>query len=461
MSIDLLFLIFTFCLLLAGYPVALTLGGASIVMAVIVWAGGQFDGALFHAIPSRIFGVLTNPILVSIPLFVVMGYLLEKSNLAADMLGAAARLFQRSRAGLCISVTIVGTLLAASTGIVGASVVTLGLFALPSLLARGVAPHVAAGTVAASGTLGQIIPPSIVLIVLGDQISNAWQKSQLDSGNFAPDTVTVTDLFLGAILPGLLLVGLYCAYFLLFHRGTTDADLAEIEDEAVAQDVTRSTGLVLVLPLLLIIAVLGSILAGIAAPSEAAAIGAFGALLIAGRRLSWGKLNEVVQESAHLTAMIMLIVVGASLFSLTFRGLGGEETIASFLNSLPGGTLSALVLVMGLIFLLGFFLEFLEITYVVVPLVAPVLLAMPMADGSAMSPVWLGILIALNLQTSFLTPPFGVSLFYLRSVAPESLTTPQIYRGVAPFVVLQLLALGIVVAFPQLATFLPRAVFGQ
>jgi tripartite ATP-independent transporter DctM subunit len=382
-----------------------------------------------------------------------MGLVLDRSRIAADMLQAAAGLFKGSSAGLTISVTVVGLLLAASTGIVGASVVALGVVALPTLLRNGVSPHLASGTVAAAGTLGQIIPPSIVLIVLGDQMSNAWQKAQLDNGNFAPDTVSVADLFAGAFLPGLLLVGLYIAYQLVVARGQTGVQDTEPNPNAPA------LWRVLFSPLFLIAAVLGSMLLGLATATEAASVGAVGALLLAWGRLERSQFKDVVFESGHLTAMIFLIVIGASMFSLVFRGLGGEETITGFLSELPGGTYGALFLVMGVIFVLGFFLEFLEISFVVVPLVAPILLAMPMADGSAMSPVWLGVLIALNLQTSFLTPPFGVSLFYLRSVAPKTITTKVIYRGVTPFVALQLLALLVIAFFPSLATFLPTYLF--
>jgi tripartite ATP-independent transporter DctM subunit len=453
MSLDLVFLLVVFAVLLSGYPVGIALGGVSMLFAGIAYLFGAFDGGLFLALPSRLFGVMNNPVLMAIPLFVFMGLVLDRSRIAADMLQAAAGLFKGSSAGLTISVTVVGLLLAASTGIVGASVVALGVVALPTLLRNGVSPHLASGTVAAAGTLGQIIPPSIVLIVLGDQMSNAWQKAQLDNGNFAPDTVSVADLFAGAFLPGLLLVGLYIAYQLVVARG--QAEVQDPEPNPNAPALWR----VLFSPLFLIAAVLGSMLLGLATATEAASVGAVGALLLAWGRLERSQFKDVVFESGHLTAMIFLIVIGASMFSLVFRGLGGEETITGFLSELPGGTYGALFLVMGVIFVLGFFLEFLEISFVVVPLVAPILLAMPMADGSAMSPVWLGVLIALNLQTSFLTPPFGVSLFYLRSVAPKTITTKVIYRGVTPFVALQLLALLVIAFFPSLATFLPTYLF--
>lgn len=453
MSLDVLFLLVVFAVLLSGYPVGIALGGVSMVFAGAAYLLGAFDGALFLALPSRLFGVMSNPVLVSIPLFVFMGLVLDRSRIAADMLQAASGLFKGSSAGLTISVTVVGLLLAASTGIVGASVVALGVVALPTMLRNGISPQLASGTVAAAGTLGQIIPPSIVLIVLGDQMSNAWQKAQLDGGNFAPDTVSVADLFAGALLPGLLLVGFYIAYQLAVSKKHSP-----VQDVEPVQD-SPPLWRVLVSPFLLIVAVLGTMLFGLATAIEAASVGAVCALLLAWGRLDASKFKEVVFESGHLTAMIFLIVIGASMFSLVFRGLGGEETIVGFLTDLPGGTLGALLLVMAVIFVLGFFLEFLEISFVVVPLVAPILLAMPMVDGSSMSPVWLGVLIALNLQTSFLTPPFGVSLFYLRSVAPKEITTRMIYRGVVPFVGLQLLVLVIVVVFPTLATFLPTLMF--
>lgn len=459
MPLDLLLLIAVIVVLLSGYPVALVLGGVAVVFAALGMALGQFDPVLFYTLPSRLFGVMTNGVLLAIPLFVFMGLVLERSNLAGDMLDAAASLFARRRGGLTISVVLVGALMAASTGIVGASVVTLGLLALPGLLRNGVPAHLAGGTVAAAGTLGQLIPPSIVLIVLGDQMSNAWQKMQLESGEFAPEPVTVSDLFAGALLPGLLVVALFVIYLIL-----VSPPAGRQEDPAPASDpsVSGATAVKAFLPpIFLILAVLGTILAGIATASESAGLGAAGALFLARRRLDRTQLLGVLKESVHLISMIFFIIIGASIFSLVFRGLGGEATIDSVLSNLPGGTYGALVIVILIIFVLGFFLEFLEITLVVVPLIAPILLAMPMADGGAMSPVWLGVLLAINLQTSFLTPPFGLSLFYLRSVAEENLTTLQLYRGVVPFIALQLLALILVVIFPEIATILPQMLNAQ
>ena len=459
MSLDILFLIVLIGTLMLGYPVALTLGGVSILFAGLGYLLGAFDPALLLTLPSRLFGVMTNSVLVSIPLFVFMGLVLERSNIAQDMLDAAPKLFARLRGGLPVSVMIVGAVMAASTGIVGASVVTLGLLALPGLLRNGVSPQLAGGTVAAAGTLGQIIPPSIVLIVLGDQMSNAWQKMQLDAGEFAPETVSVADLFAGTLVPGLLIVTLFVLY--LIWKSPTEFNEAAANTEPEDAHDMRRLFMAFLPPVLLILAVLGSILLGLATPSEAAAIGAVGALLLARRRLNWASLNSLLQDSVHLISMIFLIVVGASVFSLVFRGLGGEETITALLSQLPGGTYGALIIVMLVIFALGFFLDFLEISLVVVPLVAPVLLAMPLADGAAMSPIWLGVLIAINLQTSFLTPPFGLSLFYLRSVAPVEITTLSLYRGVIPFIFLQIIALIIVMAWPSLATFLPHFLYGQ
>ena len=455
MSLDLLLLVVLVAVLMSGYPVALVLGGVSILFALLGHLTGGFDLILLYALPSRLFGVMTNAVLVSIPLFVFMGLVLERSKLAEDMLDASAQLFARFRGGLPISVVVVGAVMAASTGIVGASVVTLGLLALPGMLRNGVPAHLAGGTVAAAGTLGQIIPPSIVLIVLGDQMSNAWQKLQLDAGEFAPETVSVADLFAGALLPGLIIVSLFVIYLMI---RSPDSMKPEIDDPS--RVAVYSLLRAFLPPVVLIFAVLGSILFGLATPSEAAGVGAVGALLLARKRLDRVELEKLLADSVHLISMIFLIIIGASIFSLVFRGLGGEETVTRLLSDLPGGTYGALIIVMLVIFALGFFLDFLEISLVVVPLVAPVLLAMPLADGSAMNPVWLGVLIAINLQTSFLTPPFGLSLFYLRSVADESVTTTSLYRGVTPFILLQLAALVVVMIWPQLATILPEMLYG-
>jgi tripartite ATP-independent transporter DctM subunit len=356
-------------------------------------------------------------------------------------------------------VTLVGMLLAASTGIVGATVVTMGLLSLPTMLRHGYDPRLATGTICASGTLGQIIPPSIVLVLLGDVLSSSYQQAQLDMGIFSPETVSVGDLFSGALLPGLLLVAMYLLYLagVAVFRPQAMPPAATVAangdaEYSLLQRVLRG----LLPPLLLIVAVLGSIMGGFATPTEAAAVGAVGAILLAisQRQCSYVILREVVLSTTRVTSMVFLILVGASIFSLVFRGFGGDEVVADLLTTLPGGKFGAMLAVMLLMFLLGFVLDFIEITFVVVPIVGPVLLAM------GLDPVWLGIMIALNLQTSFLTPPFGFALFYLRGVAPPEVSTQQIYRGVVPFIGIQLLLLLLLAAWPQLATWLPGVVFG-
>jgi tripartite ATP-independent transporter DctM subunit len=443
--------------LLLGYPVALSLGGTALLIALLGEALGLFDPAFLHALPNRLYGIMTNETLIAVPLFVFMGVMLERSRVAEQLLDTMAMLFGPVRGGLGISVTLVGMLLAASTGIVGATVVTMGLLSLPTMLKRQYSPSLAAGTICASGTLGQIIPPSIVLVLLGDVLSGAYQQAQLDMGIWSPQTVSVGDLFVGALIPGLLLVAAYMGYLVL---------IALIKPHWVpaipaAERLHRGAGLwlrvtqVLLPPLVLIVAVLGSILYGVATPTEAAGVGAVGAMLLAAaqRQLTVQTLREVVRQTAVVTSMVFLIFIGAAIFSLVFRGFHGDERVTEFLTSLPGGTLSAVALVMLVMFLLGFILDFIEITFVVVPIVGPVLLMM------GLDPVWLGVMIAINLQTSFLTPPFGFSLFYLRGVAPPELRTAQIYRGVAPFIAIQLLMLAALALFPELATWLPGKIY--
>ncbi len=506
--------------LMTGFPVAFTLAGTSLIAAGLGWLLGVFDPALFGALPSRIFGgAMTNNVLIAVPLFLFMGVVLERSKVAEELLETMGRLFGKLRGGLGISVTLVGALLAASTGIVGATVVTMGLLSLPTMLRRGYDPALASGSIAAAGTLGQIIPPSIVLVLLGDQISNAYVNTQRAIGNFAPEPVSVGDLFAGALFPGLLLVGLYILYqvIIAWLRPETSPSipLHELDDgEPLVHRVLRA----LVPPILLIVAVLGSILAGIATPTEAAAVGSVGALLLAGLRLDearplpiyaaaislalmlvltnsldlrtsrdviepldmagillaalsclgliWGIwvslariqaaqiLGPVMQSTLLVSTMVFVILIGASVFSLVFRGLGGDELVTDFLNDLPDGITTALFLVMAVMFVLGFFLDFIEITFVVVPIVAPVLLA------HDVSPVWLGVMMAMNLQTSFLTPPFGFALFYLRGVAPPEVSTMHIYKGVAPFVIIQLVGLALLALVPGLPTWLPKVIFG-
>ncbi|WP_295879739.1 TRAP transporter large permease subunit [uncultured Thiohalocapsa sp.] len=443
--------------LLLGYPVALSLGGTALVFAYLGEWLGLFDHAFIEALPNRIYGVMTNETLIAVPLFVFMGVMLERSKVAENLLDTMALLFGPMRGGLGISVTVVGMLLAASTGIVGATVVTMGLLSLPTMLRRHYDPSVAAGTICASGTLGQIIPPSIVLVLLGDVLSAAYQQAQLDMGIFSPDTVSVGDLFIGALIPGLLLVGAYIGYMLgvaIFRPAAVPAIPAAERPQHDWRFWLRVLR-VLLPPLGLIVAVLGSILYGIATPTEAASVGAVGALLLAAvqRQLGLRTLTAVVRQTTIVTSMVFLIFIGAAVFSLVFRGFGGDEVVTDFLTGLPGGVVGAVALVMLVMFLLGFILDFIEITFVVVPIVGPVLLAM------GLDPVWLGVMIAINLQTSFLTPPFGFSLFYLRGVAPPEVTTPQIYRGVLPFIVLQLLMLGALALFPGLATWLPDTIY--
>jgi tripartite ATP-independent transporter DctM subunit len=455
-----LLLFLAVCLLLmCGYPVAFTLAGTALGFAFIGELAGGFDTAFLTALPNRLYGVMTNITLIAVPLFVFMGVMLERSRVAENLLDTMAALFGRRRGGLGYSVTLVGMLLAASTGIVGATVVTMGLLSLPTMLRRGYDPCIASGTICASGTLGQIIPPSIVLVLLGDVLSSAYQQAQLDMGVFAPDTVSVGDLFIGALLPGLLLVLLYLGY--LGYVARTRPAAMPAADEHTSEPAQAGALLPRVFkgllpPLLLIIAVLGSIIAGLATPTEAASVGAAGAILLAlvQRRCSLEILREVRRNTLRVTCMVFLILIGASVFSLVFRGFGGDDVVAELLTGLPGGKLGAILAVMLLMFMLGFVLDFIEITFVVVPIVGPVLLTM------GFDPVWLGIMIAINLQTSFLTPPFGFALFYLRGVAPAGVTTRQIYQGVMPFIGLQLLTLIILAVWPQLATWLPRTLYG-
>jgi len=454
-----LLLFLAVCLvLMAGYPVAFSLAGTALGFAFVGELTGSFDSAFLQALPNRLYGIMTNVTLIAVPLFVFMGVMLERSRVAEHLLDTMAELFGQLRGGLGYSVTIVGMLLAASTGIVGATVVTMGLLSLPTMLRHGYDPRIAAGVICASGTLGQIIPPSIVLVLLGDVLSSAYQQAQLDMGIYATDTVSVGDLFTGALIPGLLLVSLYLAWLAFVARTRPEAMPAIREHPqaagkagSLAQRVLQG----LLPPLLLIVAVLGSILAGIATPTEAASVGAIGAILLAAtrRQCTLAIFQEVMRSTTRITCMVFLILIGASVFSLVFRGFGGDVVVAELLNNLPGGKFGAMLAVMLLMFLLGFVLDFIEITFVVVPIVGPVLLAM------GIDPVWLGIMIALNLQTSFLTPPFGFALFYLRGVAPAEVSTRQIYAGVAPFIGLQLLLLLMLALWPKIATWLPDIVY--
>ena len=447
--LSLLMFAVTFLVLVAGYPVAATLAGVGLLFAFIGIIFGIFDATILGFIPSRVFGIVTNQTLIAVPLFVLMGITLERTEIAKTLLESMSRLFSIFPGGLGLAVIIVGMLMAASTGIVGATVVTMGLLALPTLLEKGYDPKLATGTIAATGTLGQIIPPSIALVLLGDVLSNAYQQAQQQQGVFAPKTVSVGDLFAGALIPGIVLVAMYS---LFMHFQTT-----EKKHNGVAVEKTRpkgnSYGLIkgFAPPFILIISVLGSILFGYATPTEAAALGAMGSLFLAAlnRNLSFSILHEISQSTMRTTAMVFFILLGASIFSLVFRGFGGDDLVQSFFADMPGGVWGAVAVVMVVIFFLGFILDFIEITYVVVPIVGPSLMAL------GVDPIWLGVLIAVNLQTSFLTPPFGFALFYLRGVAPQSISTKTIYRGVMPFVTLQLCLLGFLCLWPKLATWLP------
>lgn len=430
---------------------ALTLAGVSLLFAGIGEIAGVFDPAFISLIPNRIYGILVNQNLFAVPLFVFMGSMLEKSRIAEDLLKNMEVVFRGLPGGLGIAVILVGMLLAASTGIVGATVVTMGILSLPSMLRAGYQPALACGTLCATGTLGQIIPPSICLVLLGEVISNAYQQSQLNAGVFAPDFVSIGDLFAGAIIPGLLLVIAYGLY--VFVVAMVKPELAPGAETDGAQESDLLTALLkgLFPPVFLMVAVLGSILMGIATPTEAASVGALGAMALAASRrvLNLPVVHKVAIETTRITSMVYLILVGATIFSSIFRGFGGEELIEELFAIMPGGVVGATLVVMLVIFLLGFILDFIEITFMVVPLVGPVLL------GMGLDPVWLGVMIAINLQTSFLTPPFGFSLFYLRSVAPAEVATGDIYRGVIPFVILQLLLLILLAFQPGLATWLP------
>ena len=438
--IPLLLLVLVCCALLFGYPVAFTLSGISILFALLCVPFGIFDPAIFKSIPLRIFGIMNNVTLLAVPLFIFMGTVLERSGVASKMLENMALAFKNIRGGLSISIIVVGALLAASTGIVGATVVTMGLMSLPILIQQGYKKDFSAGLVASTGTLGQIIPPSIALVLLGDVMSNAYQRAQNNMGIFSQKTVTVGDLFVGAIIPGIMICFGYLIYTLYQNKKNLDIQFSPDAQSPSISEVLKT----LALPLVLIVLVLGSIIAGIATPTEASAIGAMGALIIAmiNRKFTLAFIKEASQKTAIVSTMIFTILIGASIFSLIFRGVGGDELINLIFGSLPGGSYTALIFVLLFVFLLGFILDFIEICYVIVPLVAPPLLMM------GFDPVWLAILLAINLQTSFLTPPFGFSLFYLRGVADESIKTAEIYKGVIPFILIQLLVLGLVLIFP-------------
>ncbi|MFO7484312.1 TRAP transporter large permease subunit [Oceanibaculum nanhaiense] len=455
--IALLMFVVTIFIVLVGYPVAFTLAGTALLFSVLGHLLGVFDYAFLTSLPARYFGTMINEVLVAVPLFVFMGVMLERSRIAEALLETMGQLFGTMRGGLGISVVLVGTLLAASTGIVGATVVTMGLLSLPAMMRAGYDPKLSSGIICASGTLGQIIPPSTVLIFIGDMLQGANQAAQLAKGNLAPTPVSVGDLFVGALLPGLMLVGLYITWILI-RSVVSPQSCPAIEMSA---DQRRGLPLriikVMVPPLLLIFAVLGSILAGFATPTESASVGAVGATILAAmnRQLNLDILKQVSRSTMTITSMVFILLLGASVFSVVFRGLGGEKVVEDVLSSLPGGQFTAVLAVMALMFLLGFFLDTFEIIFIVVPITAPVLLMM------GVDPVWLGVMIGVNLQTSFLTPPFGFALFYLRGVAARLVSTGAIYRGAVPFVAIQVFAIAILWQFPSLATWLPEVVFGS
>ena len=436
-------------LLLFGFPVALTLGGTALLFASFGVIAGHFDASFVAALSGRIFGTITNETLVAVPLFILMGVTLERAKIAEELLTAMANALGNRTGGLGMAVIIVGALLAASTGIVGATVVTMGVLALPSMLRAGYDPKLATGLICATGTLGQIIPPSIALVLLGDIMSTAYQQAQLQSGIINTQTVSVGDLFVGSLIPGLVLVGLYLSYLLFVGwRNPASCPAPKAEKEVANTNVIGA----IIPPLALITIVLGSIILGAATPTEAAGVGAVGAMILAAYKsaLSSTVIKEIARSTMETTSMVFLILIGAALFSLVFRGFGGDEIIEAFFESLGGGPHVALLIVMLVMFLLGFILDFIEITFVVVPIVAPILLSM------GFDPVWLGVMIAVNLQTSFLTPPFGFALFYLRGVADESVATSDIYRGVIPFVLIQLTLLAGLWLVPDIVTWLPN-----
>jgi tripartite ATP-independent transporter DctM subunit len=445
----------TIGVLIAGFPVALTLAGSSLLFAFVGDQMGLFPLPLLNLFPSRILGTMKNEALVAVPLFIFMGVMLEKSNLAGELLEAIGKLFGKRKGGLGVAVVLVGAMLAASTGIVGATVVTMGLISLPIMLRSGYSPQLSSGLICASGTLGQIIPPSIVLILLGTILQGANEQAALIRGDLAPDPVTAIDLFAGALLPGLMLVGLYLLY-IGYKATVSPEECPSLQGQGSTEKAKLGEILrVMLPPLILIFLVLGSILAGIATPTESAGVGAVGATVLSwlAGGLRWSVIVSVARETTKISSMVFLILIGASLFSLVFRGFGGDEIVEEFLLNMPGGAFSALVLVMLVMFFLGFFLDFIEIIFVIVPIVGPILI------GLGYDPLWLGVMIAVNLQTSFLTPPFGFALFYLRGVAPKEVRTLAIYRGVIPFIGIQVLALVLLWIFPGIVTWLPNLIF--
>lgn len=441
--------------LLLGFPVAFSLAGTALIFGLVGMGFGVFDPSNFGSLANRYIGTMTNEVLVAVPLFIFMGVMLERTGIAEALLTTMGKLFGNLRGGLGISVVLVGALLAASTGVVGATVVTMGLISLPAMLRAGYDPKLATGVICASGTLGQIIPPSTVLIFMGDMLSGINAQVQMEKGNFAPEPVSVGALFAGAFLPGMLLVVLYIGW--MIFKAITDPKScpATPVPESEKQHLLREVMVALVPALALIIAVLGSILGGIATPTEAASVGSVGAILLAliKRKFSLKVLQETVVSTASITSMVFIILFGAAVFSVVFRLMGGDNLVHEFLSAMPGGAIGATIVVMLIMFVLGFILDTFEIIFIVIPITAPVLLAL------GVDPIWLGVAVGVNLQTSFLTPPFGFSLFYLRGVAPPRVTTGMIYKGAIPFVGLQVVAIIILMLVPQIATWLPRLIY--
>ncbi len=444
----------TLGLLLFGFPVAFTLAGSALIFGFLGDALEIFNFRMIGFFPQRIFGTMINEPLVAVPLFIFMGIMLEKTKIAAGLLQSIGELFGSTKGGLGIGVVIVGMLLAASTGIVGATVVTMGMLSLPSMMKAGYDQKIATGTICAAGTLGQIIPPSIVLVLLATILQGANEEAAMLVGNLAPEPVTAIDLFAGALLPGLLLVILFII-FIFFYARINPISCPPVETNKSRGEIYVEAAKSIIPPITLIVLVLGSILFGVATPTESASVGAVGAAIIALMKgeLNYKNLKETALGTVKLSSFVFVILIGASMFSLVFRGFGGDEMIEHFLGGLPGGLYGALIVVMLVIFLLGFFLDYIEIIFVIVPLVGPILIA----NGA--DPLWLGILISLNLQTSFLTPPFGFSLFFLRGVAPDEIQTRNMYKGVIPFIGIQILAIFLVGFFPEIATWLPDKMF--
>ncbi len=442
-------------MLMLGFPVAFTLSGTSLIFAIVGYHLGVFDFSNFSSLAGRYIGFMTNEVLVAVPLFIFMGVMLERSGIAEQLLLTMGKMFGNLRGGLGISVVLVGALLAASTGVVGATVVTMGLISLPAMLRAGYDPKLASGVICASGTLGQIIPPSTVLIFMADMLAGINSQVQMAKGNFAPNPVSVGDLFAGAFLPGLMLVGFYLLFMVykaIFDPKSCPATPYEkVDGSSLLKEVFTA----LIPPLLLIITVLGSIIGGIATPTEAASVGAVGAMVLAALRwrLSYKVMREAMVSTATITAMIFIILFGASVFSIVFRQMGGDNLVHEFLSGLPGGAIGAMIVVMLIMFVLGFILDTFEIIFIVIPITAPILL------GLGLDPIWVGVMVGVNLQTSFLTPPFGFALFYLRGVAPHAVSTGMIYKGAIPFVALQVLAIATLFAFPEIVTWLPKMIY--